>query len=59
MKMTFEEWKRRVNLHMINLCGMESDDIYDWDYYSAYTDGCSPKTAARCALEAAGFPMTC
>ena len=53
MKMTFEEWKCQVDQHLMNLCGMESDDIDDWDYYVAWEDGRSPMAAAKQALEAA------
>ena len=53
MKMTFEQWKAKVNKHILRQSGMESDDIPDWGYYDAYCLDVSPKVAARKALKAA------
>ena len=51
--MTFEQWKSKVDQHLINLCGMTSEDIDDWNYYDAWEDNVPPLHAAKHAMKAA------
>lgn len=55
MKMTFEEYMRRVNAMIEIWTGQTSDDIDDYDYRSAYEDEVRPGTCASQALHAAGL----
>jgi hypothetical protein len=55
-KMSFEEWKLATTQALERMAHVGCDDIPDWDYYSAWTAGVSPKQAAREALVAADFP---
>jgi hypothetical protein len=50
MAMSFEQWKSKVDDAMERLCGFTSDDLPDWDYYSAWQDGLGWGTAAKQAL---------
>jgi hypothetical protein len=49
MKMSFDEWKKRVDLEVQAKCGMTADDLDDWHYSDDWRDGLSPK---RCAARA-------
>jgi len=53
MRMTFDQWKKQVDLYLQELCGMEADDLPDWGYRDAWEDDCTPKMAARRAISAA------
>ena len=48
--MTFEEFKERVDEELVNLCGMESDWIDDWNYYDDYRNGVPPRNCAKSAF---------
>jgi hypothetical protein len=50
---TFTEWKAEVNSKILAKTGMISDDIGDWDYYSAWRDGMGPASAASKAIASA------
>lgn len=50
---TFEEWKRRVNAYLYAACGLEADDLPDWNYADAYDHNMKPSDAARYALKSA------
>jgi len=52
-KQSFDSWKAKVNLHIVLQCGMEADDLPDYDYYSDYEMGASPKDVAHDAIAAA------
>jgi hypothetical protein len=52
-KRTFEQWKDEVDAHLLNMIGVNSDDIPDYDYYTDYTDGIAPARTARRAYKAA------
>ncbi len=52
---TFATWKRDVDYNLVKLCGMCSDDIPDWMYHAAWSNGVTPIRAAQQALEAAGL----
>jgi len=54
MARTFEQYMALVNLHMRLKCGMQSDDLPDYDYASAYADGVAPNRVAARAISAAG-----
>jgi hypothetical protein len=47
----FEQWLRKVNYHLIQQCGMVSDDLPDRPYRDMYEGGDSPEDAATEALE--------
>ena len=49
----YEEWKKKVDAELEKICGMDSDDIPDWDYIEAYNNKMSPKRAAKAAFVAA------
>lgn len=44
---TFEGWLRLVDVHLVNLCGMRSDDMEDWGWHDAYQEGLMAYDAAR------------
>lgn len=50
MGLSFDQWKKKVDDRMEQLCGFTSDDLPDWDYYSAWQDGLGWGTAAKQAL---------
>ena len=51
MKLDFDEWKRRVNLAVLQLCGMECDDLPDFDYQRAYEAGWAILAVARMVVK--------
>jgi len=59
VRLTFEQWKSLVNQYVVAKCGMDCDDIDDWNYTDAYRDGVSAKVAAsraiRNAMECCGL----
>lgn len=57
MKMTYEEWKRKVDDHIYSICGLSSDDLGDWAYADAYARNMRPELAGRKAMLASGFGM--
>lgn len=51
MKQTFLDWKRQVESKLIGICGMESDDIPDYDYYTDYHNDRTPMESAWLAFK--------
>lgn len=54
MKRTFEQYMADVRCDMLRRCGMEPDDLPDYDYATAFEDGVAPETTALRAIRAAG-----
>ena len=52
--MSFKEWMAKVDGWLMKKCGLDSRDLDDWDYASAFEDGWKPASAARAAYKAAG-----
>lgn len=52
-RMTFEEWLSAVNTLILRATGLDRDDLPDWRYADAYTEGVSPASAARQVVRAA------
>ena len=50
----FQQWQRRVDELLAQICGLVSDDLPDFDYAAAYQSGESPAAVARQAIRAAG-----
>jgi len=50
----FKAWMVKVDEALVAKCGLCSADLPDWDYWSAWEDGASPKGAATQAYKAAG-----
>ena len=53
--MTFEDWMARVEDELDRQAGVSANDIVDWKYYLAWSEGCTVKRAATLALEYSGF----
>ena len=51
MAMSFEAWKSVVDKILLDLCGMTSDDIDDWHYWTDFDDGRTPRQSAVAALK--------
>lgn len=47
------EWKKRVNVEVQRVVGMDCDDLPDYDYYSAFVSGMSVTETAQEAVSAA------
>lgn len=45
-KMSFEQWRAKVNMYVEMYIGLGCDDLPDWDYWYAWNDGMSPSKAA-------------
>jgi hypothetical protein len=52
-RLTFEQWKKEVDIALLAKCAMDSECLPDWGYRDAYDDGINPRTAASLALRAA------
>jgi hypothetical protein len=52
----FQRWMQRVDAEMLDIAQVESDDIADFDYASAFECGQSSEKTAVEALEADDFP---
>lgn len=52
-KMTFESWKKSVDLAVVKLCGLSADDLPDAPYYDWYEKGTMPAQAAKKAIRLA------
>lgn len=37
--MSFKNWKSMIDSELIDIAGVESDDLVDFDYYGAYEAG--------------------
>ena len=53
MKLTFEQWLTNVNRHLINMVGLEIDDLPDYCYRDAYEYNESPASVARKVIKEA------
>lgn len=47
----FDEWKSRVNVHLVRKTGMIADDLPDCSYYDWYETGVAPHVAATRAIK--------
>lgn len=54
MAKQFDEWKKRVDVAIIAICGLGADDLPDYDYYNAFEAGKDPAAVAKAAIRAAG-----
>jgi hypothetical protein len=52
-KTTYDQWAREVDIHVNGLCSLSKDDLPDCPYHDWYTNGKSPKQAARSAVSRA------
>lgn len=50
----FEKFMREVDDACYEKCGMSVHDLPDFDYWSAFEDGKSPKATAAKAVRSAG-----
>ena len=56
-RMSFEQWMKKVDSHIIAICGLSYMDLADQPYYDWYDNRTSPKAAAKRALRNEGFPF--
>lgn len=49
--LTFVEWKKQLNRHVVERCGIGADDLPDWDMYSSWESGTDPVLAAEEVLQ--------
>lgn len=52
---TFDEFKARVDRHLLRRVGMTSDELPDTDLALCYAQGDSPRDTAQFVLEEVGF----
>ena len=52
---TFENWMKKVNVCISNICGLTANDLPDVCYRDFYDDELTPHEAAQEALAEAGF----
>ena len=45
--LTFEQWKAKVNVLVVDRCYLTCDDLPDWGYWDAWNDGMTPSSAAN------------
>ena len=57
MKMTLDEYIRKIDRILQVKCGFGSPDLPDYDFVSAYEDGETPSSVAKQMLEKEGFTM--
>ena len=48
MKMTLDEYIRKIDRILQVKCGFGSPDLADYDFVSAYEDGETPSNVAKC-----------
>lgn len=46
----YREWKRKVDMAMVDMTGLSCDDIVDYPYIVDFNAGVKPTTAAKYAL---------
>jgi Family of unknown function (DUF5419) len=46
-------WMSKVDAALVKMCGLDSNDLPDWNYCDAYADGVTPSAAAKAAMRAA------
>jgi hypothetical protein len=51
--LSFEDWKYEVNKVVLRLCGMECDDLPDFDYYASWMDGRKVEQTAKSVVRRA------
>lgn len=54
-EISFEAWLKQVNRIVFQTCGLGVEDIPDYDYWSNWDAGVSPKETAEEALDNAGW----
>ena len=52
-KLTFDQWKARLDLAVMAIIGLDSDCLPDYDYRSAYESKRSPIATAKSVIKAA------
>ena len=57
MKITLDEYIRKIDRILQVKCGFGSPDLPDYDFVSAYEDGETPSSVAKQMLENEGFTM--
>jgi hypothetical protein len=50
-KLTFNQWMRKVDAELTDLCGLTSMDLADQTYHDWYDDGYTPEEAAQEAMD--------
>lgn len=53
--LTFELWMRAVNAAILNVVGMTSEDLPDYEYHDAFDNNETPRQCAEMMLEAQGW----
>jgi hypothetical protein len=54
-KVTFEAWMKKVDVALVNICGLDHRDIEDACWWDLWDDGYTPKAAAKQVLEDMGY----
>ena len=54
-RLTFEQWRRKVEDRIVDVSGLSSEDLPDRDYTGAYDDGIDPNEFANDILSGEGF----
>jgi hypothetical protein len=54
-ELTFEDWMEAVDIEVVNVAGIETDDLEDQTYRDWFDSGMTPHEAALQALENCGF----
>lgn len=54
MHQNFDQWMARVNAELDKICGMDSDDLPDYDYADDYENFLTANTSAHLAIRNAG-----
>lgn len=44
--LTFEQWLRAVDIEVVKITGLSTEDFADWNFSDAYEDGIEPRQAA-------------
>lgn len=52
---TFETWMIQVDRALVRRIGLESSDLPDWDYWTAWEDGLTPSQVVRDFMESEGY----
>jgi hypothetical protein len=55
--MTFDQYKAEVDRQLTLIADVTSDDLMDWDYWSAYDDGQKARECAIDVLEDNGYAV--
>lgn len=55
--LTYSEWMKEVDKHILKIAGVTSDDLADGPSRSQYDSGVSAKEYAEELLEDEGFPF--